>query len=217
MQKYKTVIFDLDGTLLNTLEDLADGVNAALEKFSLPVRTIDEVRHFVGNGIRNLIKLSVPEHMDGAVTEKVFEYFSEYYTSHCRIKTAPYDGITELLTQLKRAGYKIAVVSNKADKAVKILCADFFGETVDVAIGENEKAGVLKKPAPDSVFAAMKALGAKPGETVYVGDSEVDVKTAENSNIPCVSVCWGFRSEEEIRDAGAVLICHNISELKDAL
>lgn len=197
------VLFDLDGTLLNTLEDLADAVNYALRVYGYPPRTIDEVRRFVGNGAAQLIALAVP---DGAAYEPVLETYRAYYQTHSQIKTAPYPGILEALAAV-RAKYPVAIVSNKPDPAVKLLCKDFFGDIY--ALGETPDCP--RKPAPDMLYKAMNALGVD--RFVYVGDSDVDVTTAHGANAKCVSVLWGFRDEDEIRAAGGEYFCRNTEEL----
>lgn len=211
--RYDSVIFDLDGTLLNTLDDLHDAVAHSLAAYGLPARTIDEVRRFVGNGIRLLIERSVPEGCPDSVTDSVFEEFKKYYGSHCNDKTKPYDGIIELLRQLKSCNIPCAIVSNKADFAVKTLARDYFDGLCAAAIGERD--GIRKKPAPDSVFEAMALLDAK--KPVYVGDSEVDIATAKAAGIPCISVSWGFRDKNELISADAEIICSNSAELLSAL
>lgn len=200
MRTYDTVIFDLDGTLLNTLEDLTDAVNAALAAGGYPVRTIEEVRRFVGNGIGKLIQRAVPEGTSEEDFERVFASFKEYYAVHCNDKTRPYPGIPELLTRLKEAGYRLAIVSNKADFAVKELRDIYFADTIRVAIGERE--GIRRKPAPDTVEQALWELGSDREHSVYVGDSDVDIETAGNAGIPCISVTWGFREEAFLRTCG---------------
>ena len=198
MKRYDTVIFDLDGTLLNTLEDLADGVNAVMRANAYPERTLDEVRRFVGNGIRRLMEQAVPEGVCGEVFERVFEEFRTYYTEHCQIKTRAYDGVMELLAVLKEKGYAMAIVSNKNHAAVCELNEIYFKNDISVAIGQKD--GIRKKPAPDTVFQALKELGGSGERAVYVGDSEVDFMTAENAGMDCVLVSWGFRTEEELAD-----------------
>ena len=198
MKRYDTVIFDLDGTLLNTLEDLADGVNAVMRANAYPERTLDEVRRFVGNGIRRLMEQAVPEGVCGEVFERVFEEFRTYYTEHCQIKTRAYDGVMELLAALKEKGYAMAIVSNKNHAAVCELNDIYFKNDISVAIGQKD--GIRKKPAPDTVFQALKELGVSGERAVYVGDSEVDFMTAENAGMDCVLVSWGFRTEEELAD-----------------
>ena len=199
--KYNTVIFDLDGTLLNTLEDLADATNYALQSFHMPLRTIDEVRRFVGNGVRMLMIRAVPQGEDNPRFEEVFACFKEYYGKHCNDKTRAYDGIMEMLAQLKNRDYSVAIVSNKIDSAVKELQKRYFDELISVAIGERE--GVSRKPAPDTVLTALQELGRSVDEAVYVGDSDVDIMTARNVGMPCISVLWGFRDREFLIGHGA--------------
>ena len=198
------ILFDLDGTLLDTLEDLKDGVNYALRMLGHPERSLEEVRCFVGNGARRLMEQAVPEGDDG---EEAFSVFKPYYDAHCQIKTRPYPGIPEALEALK-GKYPIAIVSNKPDSAVKALCADYFPGIY--ALGEA--AGCPRKPAPDMVFKAMEAIGVD--RCIYVGDSEVDVLTARNANVPCLSVLWGFRDREEIENT---YFCEEVSRLVDRL
>ena len=198
MKKYDTVIFDLDGTLLNTLEDLADAVNFVMRKNHYPQRTIEEVRRFVGNGIRRLMELAVPENISETEFEQVFEEFKNYYTEHCQIKTCAYDGIMPLLKHLYEKGYAMAIVSNKNHAAVCELNDIYFKKDISVAIGQKD--GIRKKPAPDTVFQALKELSVSGERAVYVGDSEVDFMTAENSCMDCVLVSWGFRTKEELAD-----------------
>lgn len=197
------ILFDLDGTLLNTLDDLADAVNHALHAHGYPSRTIEEVRRFIGNGAARLIALSVPE---GAAYEPVLETYRAYYQAHSQDKTAPYPGIPEALAAI-RAKYPVAIVSNKPDPAVKLLCKEFFGDIY--ALGETPDCP--RKPAPDMLYKAMNALGVD--RFVYVGDSDVDVTTAHAANTKCVSVLWGFRDEAEIRAAGGEYFCRNATEL----
>ena len=192
--KFNSVVFDLDGTLLDTLGDLRDSVNFSLEKNKLPKRTTEEIRSFVGNGIRLLIERSVPENTPSEIIEVCFSDFKEYYKDHSAILTRPYDGIIDLMKELKSKGVKIAVVSNKADFAVKTLMEDYFSNLYDCAYGE--RAGVPRKPAPDGVFGAIKEMGADLENTVYIGDSEVDVETSKNAKLPCIAVTWGFRDKK---------------------
>jgi phosphoglycolate phosphatase len=196
MKKYDTVIFDLDGTLLNTLEDLADAVNYVMKKYHYPERTLDEVRRFVGNGIRRLMELAVPENVPAEKFEIVFEEFKSYYTDHCQIKTCAYKGIMPLLKTLYEKGYAMAIVSNKNHAAVCELNEIYFKEYIDVSIGQKD--GIRKKPAPDTVLQALKELGKEKERAVYVGDSEVDFATAENTGMDCVLVSWGFRTPQEL-------------------
>ena len=201
------ILWDLDGTLLDTLEDLADGVNVALRHFGYPERTIEEVRRFVGNGARRLIERAVP---DGADVDAVLEAFRSYYDAHCQVKTKPYDGIMEELEKLGKQ-YPMAVVSNKPDAAVASLCADYFPGLY----ARGESADCPRKPAPDMVFKAMASIGVE--RCIYVGDSEVDVLTAKNAGVPCLSVLWGFRDREEIEAAGGSHFCENPAQLVEKL
>ena len=204
MNVYDTVIFDLDGTLLNTVDDLAASVNYALENNGMPRRTVDEVRRFVGNGIRKLMERAVPAGTPSEIIDKAFSDFGEHYGSHCAVLTRPYDGINEMLDRMNSLGLKLAIVSNKADFAVKELREIFFGETIITAIGERK--GVSRKPAPDSVFAAVRELGSDLSKAVYVGDSDVDIMTARNAGIPCISVSWGFKGRRFLEEHGAETI-----------
>lgn len=215
MHKYKAVIFDLDGTLLNTLEDLRDSVNYSLQKFGYPSRTLSEIRNFVGNGIGKLIHRALPSEVSESEFQKVFDTFKSYYADHCNIKTRPYDGIMPLLERLKKEGYKLAIVSNKADFGVKALNRDYFNSLIDVALGERE--GFRRKPEPDTVFAALEMLDVSKSETVYVGDSDVDIKTAHNSGLDCISVDWGFRDRTFLIENGAETIVSTPEELIDLL
>ncbi len=215
MKKYETVIFDLDGTLLNTLEDLAAAVNYALREMGMPERTMDEVRCFVGNGVRRLMELSVPHGFSNPAFEETFAKFKEYYGIHCNDKTSAYEGVLPLLRELKAEGYAMAIVSNKPDSAVKELSEIYFEGIVPVAIGE--RAGVLKKPAPDTVYEALKELDMPAETAVYVGDSDVDIMTAKNAGLPCISVLWGFRDEEFLCEHGATRFARTPDEIKQFL
>lgn len=209
-----TIVFDMDGTVLYTLEDLKDATNVILKKYGYPARTLEEVRKFVGNGIRKLIERAVPAEAseNQALIDRMFGDFQIYYDAHCLDQTRPYDGIVELLKDLKEEGYKIAIVSNKIDTAVKELNQHFFGNLVPVAIGE--KTGVRKKPAPDTVREALKELKSTPEEAVYVGDSEVDLETARNSAMPCISVLWGFRDRDFLTAHGAECFAEKPSDIR---
>lgn len=209
----KAVIFDLDGTLLNTLDDLADSTNYALSKFDYPQRTIEEVRQFVGNGVAKLIERAIPEGKNNSNYEKCLEIFKENYAQNMYNKTAPYDGVLEMLSILKSKGLKIAVVSNKFDLAVKELCKKYFNGYIDFAAGENEAQGIKKKPAPDTVYTVLREFGINSCDAVYVGDSDVDIMTAKNSNMPCISVTWGFRDEKFLKDNGAKFLINSPSEI----
>ena len=211
MKRYKAVIFDLDGTLLNTLEDLTDAVNHVMRQFNYPEHTIEEIRSFVGNGIKLLIERSLPDGKDNPEFDKVFSEFKSYYTSHCRIKTRPYDGIMELISTLHEQGYKLAIVSNKNQSAVTELNNIYFSDYISTAIGEKE--GVRKKPAPDTVIKALSELGISSDDAVYVGDSDVDRETAENSNMDCISVTWGFRDRKLLESLNPYAIIDKPAEL----
>lgn len=212
MNKYQTVIFDMDGTLLNTLEDLTDAVNYALREMGMPERTIEEVRTFVGNGVQKLIERAVPGGLNHPKFEETFTHFKEYYTVHCNDKTGPYEGVLPLLRELKAEGYALAIVSNKLDSAVKELARVYFEGIVPVAVGERP--GVAKKPAPDMVQIALEELGVSAETAVYVGDSEVDLMTAKNSGLPCIAALWGFRDEEFLREQGAVNMARTPQKIK---
>ena len=212
MKKYDTVIFDLDGTLLNTLEDLADAVNFVMRKNHYPLRTIEEVRRFVGNGIRRLMELAVPENISETEFEQVFEEFKNYYTEHCQIKTCAYDGVMPLLKHLDENGYAMAIVSNKNHAAVCELNDIYFKDYIEVAIGQKD--GIRKKPAPDTVVQALKELGKTKERAVYVGDSEVDFATAKNSGMDCVLVTWGFRNLEELKEFQPVAFVDTAEQLQ---
>lgn len=211
----KAAIFDLDGTLLYTLEDLKDSVNFALIKYDCPCRSLDEVRDFVGNGVKVLIERSMPEGCNNPSFDKCLKCFKEHYAKNMYNKTKLFDGIEEMLDTLKSRGYKIAVVSNKFDTAVKDLCKKYFGEKVEVAIGESE--GVRKKPAPDSVIKAINILGCDKDLTYYIGDSEVDIETAQNSRLKCISVSWGYKDKDFLKKHGAEIIVDKPCEIADFL
>lgn len=215
--KYNTVVFDLDGTLMDTLEDLANAVNEILRRNGYPVRTIEEVRRIVGNGLRQTLTLCLPEGSETAVVDRLLPEFAAYYQSHCQIRTKPYDGIEDTLRELCARGYKLAIVSNKRDEAVKTLNKECFQAYVKVAIGENEDAGIKKKPAPDTVYQALKELGSTKEQAVYVGDSEVDKKTADNAGLPCISVDWGFRDREELEKLKPAYLISRPEELLEIL
>ena len=196
-----TVVFDMDGTVLNTLDDLTDAVNYVFSKFDLPPRGQEEYRWFFGNGIGYAMKCAAPEGTPDSLFDEMIPVFREHYDKHCLDKTRPYEGILELMNALKDKGYKMAIVSNKIDSAVKELNERFFSEYVSVAIGE--KPGIKRKPAADTVLAALDELGALRDEAVYIGDSEVDLQTARNSGLPCIAVLWGFRDKDHLIENGA--------------
>lgn len=213
----KAVIFDLDGTLLNTLDDLADSTNYALSRFGYPTRTIDEVRQFVGNGVAKLIERAIPEGKNNPNFEKCLAIFKENYAQNMYNKTAPYNGIIEMLSNLKSKGIKIAVVSNKFDLAVKELCKKYFEGFIDFAAGENEAQGIKKKPAPDTVISVLNEFNFASEDAVYVGDSDVDIMTAKNSKMPCISVTWGFRDKKFLLENGATILINTPSEIYNHL
>lgn len=214
LQNIQAVIFDLDGTLLDTLTDLKNSLNAALVKNGLPERSEEEVRKFVGNGLSKLVSRAVgAEHL--AKHPAVLKDTRIIYAQKCLETTAPYPGILPLLQTLSNRGMKLAVVSNKPDAQVKTLCADFFGGLIHAAVGQRE--GVPLKPAPDSVFEAMSAISALPEHTVYVGDSDVDIQTAEHAGIPCISVLWGFRDKAFLQENGAVYFVSTPQEINNLI
>ena len=200
---YKIYIFDLDGTLLDTLGDLAAAVNYALRTHGMPEHSIDDVRRFVGNGVRKLMERAIPDGAANPQFDETFATFRQYYMTHSLDTTRPYEGIPETLAALKERGCRLAVVSNKMMAATQELCQHFFPDTIEVSIGENEAEGIRKKPAPDTVFAALRQLGVGEEGAVYVGDSDVDLETARQSGLPCISVLWGFRDRDFLIKHGA--------------
>lgn len=204
------ILFDLDGTLLDTLEDLADATNYALGRFGLPERTVAQVRQFVGNGVANLVRQALPGREDDPPVDQVLAVFREYYNAHCQVKTRPYPGIREALEELGEK-YPLAVVSNKPDSAVKLLCGGLFPGLY----ARGESADCPRKPAPDMVYKTMAALGVE--RCVYVGDSDVDVATARNAGVPCLSVLWGFRDREVMEAAGSKYFCGDPTRLPEAI
>ena len=212
---YSTYIFDLDGTLLDTLADLAASCNYALRTHGMPEHSIDDVRRFVGNGVRKLMERAIPDGEANPDFEATFATFREYYMHHSLDTTKPYPGIMDTLVELKARGCRLAVVSNKMMAATVELCKHFFPDTIEVAIGENEAGGIKKKPAPDTVLAALKQLGVSGEDAVYVGDSDVDLATARNSGLPCISVLWGFRDRDFLLDHGATTFITSPKELLD--
>ncbi len=211
---YRAVIFDLDGTLLDTLDDLTDAVNHALSSVGLPCHTRDSIRLFVGNGVAKLIDLAVPADCSAEIKTQVLALFKTYYSAHSCNKTQPYDGIVPLLSKLKQAGVKTAIVSNKYDGAVKALSRDYFGDLIHIAVGEREDEGIRKKPAPDTLLIALNALGVYSEDAVYVGDSDVDIQTAAAARMPCISVSWGFRDKAFLLSHGARVIVDTPAALR---
>ncbi len=204
MAGIKAVLFDMDGTILDTIEDLADCLNDILREYSFPAHSLAEVRLFVGNGIRKLIQRALPADVPAELADEVYRRYLSYYRTHCMVKTKPYDGIRELLEELKASGIKTAVVSNKADGAAKLLAEQTFGKLLDFTQGAAE--GVKLKPDRQMIDIALEKLGVFPENAVYVGDSQVDVQTAANAGIKCISVTWGFRTREELLKSGAVML-----------
>ena len=198
-----TVIFDLDGTLLNTLGDLHASFNYALKTCGYQERTFEEVRSFVGNGIKKAFERALGENSDNGALDELVEVFKGYYIRHMTEITSPYEGIIDLLKKLQEKNYALAIVSNKYDAAVKELCKNYFNEYINVAIGESEK--IRKKPSSDGIIKALGELGKGLNDVIYIGDSEVDIQTAINANIPCISVLWGFKNKDFLEQNGGCL------------
>lgn len=213
--KYTVVVFDLDGTLLYTLEDLMDAVNYALNRYGYPIRTLTEIRSFVGNGVRRLMERALPDGAANPDFENILSAFREYYTAHCEDKTHVYQGILPLMQQLKSAGCRMAIVSNKLDSAVKELSQNYFKDYVQATIGEKE--GVQRKPAPDMVENVLAGLSCSKKDAVYVGDSDVDIQTAANAGLDCISVSWGFRDADFLRKCGASVIVDTPQQIYDLI
>ncbi len=213
--KKTTVVFYLDGTLLDNLQDIANAVKDALEHQGMPKRTLEEVRQFVGNGVRLLMIRAVPDGESKPLFEETFALFKDYYGEHCNDNTKPYAGVVELIETLKKKGYAVAIVSNKIDFAVKELNDLYFKGIVPVAIGEKED--IRRKPAPDTVFEALKELGKTKEEAIYVGDSDVDIETAKNAGMPCISVLWGFRDKEFLAEHGAEYYAETTEEVSELI
>lgn len=211
MSSIRAIIFDLDGTLTDTLQDLCNSVNYALRQINWPERTLSEIRRFVGNGVRRLIERAVPDGVPASDVERCFRYFHQHYLLHCQDSTCLYPGIIEMLREVHARGYRTAIVSNKLQAAVEELYVTYFRDTIDVAIGQRQ--GIPLKPAPDMVELALRELNVNKNEVVYVGDSEVDVQTARNAALPCISVLWGFRDKEQLLEAGATIFITHPSEL----
>ena len=211
MKEFDTYIFDLDGTLLSTLNDLAASTNYALRWAGMPERTIEEIRMFVGNGVKLLMERAIPNGQNNPKFEITYNKFREHYMQHSLDTTSPYNGIPELLYELKRRGKKLAIVSNKFYNATQELAKHFFFDTIEVAIGEREF--IRKKPAPDTVIEALKQLGVSKEGAVYIGDSDVDIMTAKNSGLPCISVLWGFRDKDFLLQHGGTLFIENPAEI----
>ena len=213
--RYKAVIFDMDGTILDTLDDLAGSVNHSLQKYGYPIRSREEIRSFLGNGMVRLIHLSVPDGISKEAEEAVLNEHKSYYPLHSCDLTRPYDGIVDLLRKLKNHGFKTAVVSNKSDSNVKSLVSGFFDGLFDVSIGSTE--GIARKPAPDMVNIALERLGVSKEDAIYIGDSEVDLNTAKNSFLDMITVTWGFRDKDHLIKNGATVFADTPREILDLL
>ena len=214
MKKQQAILFDLDGTLLNTLDDLTDSVNVTLQAHGFPLRSREEIRKFLGNGSEFLMRSALPEGTKEEVFAACLAEYQAYYKVHMEDKTAPYEGILPLLQKLKESGLRLGVVSNKFDTAVKGLCEKYFPGCIDAAAGEREAEGIRRKPAPDMAFTAAERLGVKSEDCLYIGDSEVDIQTAKNAGMECISVCWGFRDAEFLEQAGATRLVQTPEELE---
>ena len=212
---YRIIIFDLDGTLVDSLDDLANAVNHALFTYGYPVRTKQEIQSFVGNGIRNLIERAVPQGLTIEEIDKVFEEFKLYYGEHTIDMTCPYDGIEELLKELNKKGYSVGISTNKVQPAVDTLYEKYFSDVCGIALGDSPNRD--RKPSPVSVNEIVKFYNGELSEVLYVGDSEVDIFTAKNSGVDMVSVTWGFRTEKELREAGAEVVARNVEELREII
>lgn len=211
--RYEAILFDMDGTVLYTLEDLHDAINAALAHFGMPALTLPQVCAYVGNGSARLVELAVPAGTSEETRQAVLDWYKPYYDAHCNVKTRPYDGIPALMRELRTAGLRLAIISNKPDSAVKLLAEDHFPGLLDLAVGETAR--VRRKPWPDMIDVSAARLGLDKSRCLYVGDSEVDVLTARNAGIDCASVCWGFRSREQLEEAGAARIFDSADALRD--
>ena len=211
MKDFETYIFDLDGTLLSTLDDLAASTNYALRWAGMPERTVEEVRMFVGNGVKLLMERAIPNGINNPKFQETYAKFREHYMEHNLDTTCPYEGIPELLRELKRRGKKLAIVSNKFYAATQELAKHFFPDTIEVAIGERDS--IRKKPAPDTVLEVLKQLGASKDNAVYIGDSDVDIMTAKNCDLPCISVLWGFRDKDYLIKHGGTIFVDKPSEI----
>ena len=208
---YKAVLFDMDGTVLDTVGDLTDAINVSLEKFGFPGRSQEEVKSFLGKGPAHFVNCAVPEGTDEATRRQVLAFYEPYYDSHCQIKTAPYPGIMELLHCLKNRGIQLAVISNKQEAAVKALAARHFGDLLALAVGTSDS--IPCKPNPAAVLSAMGELGVEKSETLYVGDMDVDLNTARNAGIACACVSWGFLGRKKLESLGAEHIVDSTEEL----
>ncbi len=213
--RYLAVFYDMDGTVLDTLEDLKNAASAAMRAFGRPPLTLEQTRRFVGNGSRRLIEQALGEGADEAEVERVLAWYKPWYNAHCRICTRPYPGILPLMARLKEAGVRQAIVSNKPDPTVRALAEDFFPGLAELAVGERESEGIWRKPWPDMLDAARERMGLRREDCLYVGDSEVDVLTAKNAGLRCAAVSWGFRSREQLIAAGAEILIDTPEALGD--
>lgn len=211
----KAVLFDMDGTVLDTLDDLADSVNRSLAEFSLPSVETSVVSRNLGNGAAYLIRHCVPQDTPDKLYEQVLAFYKPWYDAHCRIKTRPYEGIPELMRDLKAQGLRLAIISNKPDPAVQELAAFFFPGLTEIVVGESPS--IRRKPSPDTVLAAVSRMGLAVDDCVYVGDSEVDIETARNAGMSCISVTWGFRDEKVLVSSGATRLAHTPTELQERI
>lgn len=213
--RYQAVLFDMDGTVLDTLDDLADSVNRSLREFQLPEVSREHVAQSLGNGAAYLIRHCVPDDCPENLCDEVLAFYKPWYDAHCRVKTAPYPGILPLAEALRAAGIRQAIISNKPDPAVQELAEVFFPNLMDVVIGESP--AVRRKPAPDTVLSAARRMGFEVADCVYIGDTEVDIETARNAGMDCISVTWGFRTERQLTEAGATVIVRSPAELSEKL
>jgi len=211
----KAVVFDMDGTILNTIDDITGAVNYILTKYNYPKHSVEEVKFFVGNGLRRTLELSVPADAPTGFVDEVFDEFVGFYKLHSNICTKPYDGIVEAIGILKERGYRLAVVSNKREEAVIDLCHLYYEGLFEQIVGDKD--GIKRKPAPDMVYKALEGMGIKPEDAVYVGDSDVDIKTAANSGLKGVFVSWGFRDTQFLKSAGAECIVDTPEELVNTI
>lgn len=213
--KYDAILYDMDGTVLNTVDDLCDSMNHALELFSFPPISPSQTASFLGNGAKRYAELACPVGTDAATVEKVLTVYKPWYNEHCRIKTAPYEGVVEMMKRLKALGVKQAVVSNKPNSAVKPLAEKFFPGLLELAVGESKE--IRRKPAPDSVLSSAEQMNVPLEKCVYIGDSEVDIETAKNAGMDMIAVTWGFRSIEQLISAGAKNTADSAAELFEML
>jgi len=211
----KLIIFDMDGTILDTIEDITTCVNYILEKYDMPKRSLEEVKFFVGNGLLKTLRRSVPDYVTDSKVEEIYPEFTAYYKNHSNINTKPYEGIVDVISELRKKGYKTAVVSNKRQEAVSSLCEIFFKDIFDLALGDRD--GMRVKPNPDMVDYVLKELDVKREESVYIGDSDVDIMTALNSCMDCISVSWGFRNRDFLMEHGAKIIAEKPSDILNML